>query len=431
MIERYSRKEMAQIWHVEKRFEYMLKVELAVAASQAQLALIPTKANQEIQKKAKFEYQRILEIEQITRHDVIAFVSAVAENIGEAGKYLHYGMTSSDILDTALSLQVRDASVLILKQIDKLSMQLKKQIRKHSKTICAGRTHGIHAEPISFGYKLCGFYQEIFRNRKRLETAFKQFEICKLSGAVGTYANQMQLVEKKVARKLSLKIEDLATQIIPRDRHAEVLNAIAMMGCALERLALEFRHLQRTEVSEVYESFAKSQKGSSAMPHKKNPISAENICGQARLLRSYAHIGLENIALWHERDISHSATERVSFVDAFILLDYCLQRTSDLVERLEVDKERMLVNMDLSNGNLYSSQVLLLMLKKTKTREQAYSIVQSLSHTIKPGEHLKNKLLSSKEAMQYLTKKEVENIFNSTELKKNMQNKIQQILSKK
>lgn len=402
---------MSKIWHSDSRFDYMLRVEKAVAKAQADFGIIPKKDSDNIQKKSKFKVDRILEIEKTTKHDVIAFVSAVAENVGPSGRYIHYGMTSSDVIDTALSLQVQESWKILCTELKNYEKALRQQIVKHGKTLCAGRTHGMHAEPTTFGFKLAGFLQEHLRNSERLKKAIENLAICKLSGAVGTYSSQPEKVEKRVAKYLKLQPENLATQVIPRDRHAEVLNAIALIGGQLERLAVELRHLQRTEVGEVYEGFSKGQKGSSAMPHKKNPISSENITGQARLLRSYALVGLENIALWHERDISHSCTERVSFADAFILVDYCLSRMAGVIRNLQVDKKRMLQNMDLSQGSLFSSHVLLALVEKGIRREEAYKMVQSLAHGLKAGEHLKNKCCEDSNVQKLLGEKKIKDIF--------------------
>lgn len=411
MIQRYSRKEMEEVWTQENKFSCMLEVESCVAEAQAELGMIPKKAAQDIRKKGKFSVTRINTIEKTTRHDVIAFVTNVAENVGSNGRFVHFGMTSSDVLDTALGLQVRDANKVLVASLNRLKKALKSQIRKHKKTLCSGRTHGMHAEPTTFGMKLCGFLAELERDEERLNKAIQQIQICKLSGAVGTYSAQSPRVEKKVASKLKLKTETIATQVIPRDRHAEVLSALAFIGCFLERLSVELRHLQRTEVSEVYEGFKKGQKGSSAMPHKKNPISSENLTGAARMLRSFSSAGLENIALWHERDISHSSVERVFFPDAFILCDYALDRMAGVIEGLVVNKQRMLENMDLSQGQLFSSHVLLVLVKKGLSREEAYKHVQRVSHSLKPGQHLKQQLLEDKQISKLISSKDIGDIF--------------------
>ena len=411
MIDRYSRPAMSKIWSPEARFKKMLEVEIAVAEVQARMRIIPKKAAQDIKAKAKFSVARISEIEQTTKHDVIAFVTNLAEKVGESGKFIHYGMTSSDVLDTALSLQIRDAFEQIHLEILQLEKALLRKIKEHATTLCAGRTHGMHAEPTSFGYKLAGFLAETQRNRRRIEQAKKQIEIVKLSGAVGTYSTQSEELERKVAKELRLTAETIATQVIPRDRHAEVFNSLALLSAGIERLAVELRHLQRTELSEVIEAFTPGQKGSSAMPHKKNPISAENLSGCARLMRSYQMAAMENIALWHERDISHSSVERVIFADAFVLCDYMLSRMSSLISGLYVNKEQMLQNMSLSQGQLFSSHLLLALVEKSFSREQAYAKVQALSHSLKAKEQLKEKALKDPEVLSAVGAKQIEKIF--------------------
>lgn len=411
MIDRYTRPEMGAIWTPESRFRRMLDVEIAVAETQAELGLIPSEAAKLIRKKGAFSVARIDEIEKTTRHDVIAFVSSVAENVGPMGRFVHFGLTSSDVLDTALSLMIRDAGQVIMKTLTRLEDLLKSRAAEFAETLTAGRTHGMHAEPTSFGMKLAGFWAETTRNRERLARALRQIEIAKLSGAVGTYSTQTHLVEDGVCRRLGLTRETVATQVVPRDRHAEVMWALAMIGGGLERLAIELRHLQRTEVGEVVEGFAKGQKGSSAMPHKKNPISAENITGCARLLRAYADAAMEDIALWHERDISHSSVERVVLPDAFILCDYALERAAKLIEGLEVHEERMRANIDLSQGQLFSSHLLLALVDKGLSREDAYARVQKLSHQMKPGSHLEREALADKDVRRLLSEKEIRAVF--------------------
>lgn len=412
MIARYSTELMNNQFALTSRFEYMKKVEIECALVQAEMGLIPKKAAQDIKKKSKFQIERILEIEATTKHDVIAFVSNLAENVGESGRYIHFGLTSSDVLDTAFSLQLCDALDIIIAETGLLKKEINKLAGLHKKTICAGRTHGIFAEITTFGFKLAGFSAELERNITRLKQARETIRICKLSGAVGTSSALPLEFEKMVSDRLGLVVETFATQVIPRDRHAEVLNTLAMLASGFERLAVEFRHLQRSEVSEVCEGFTKGQKGSSAMPHKKNPISAENLTGLARLMRSYAQAGLENIPLWHERDISHSSVERVVFPDAFQLAHYMTLRLKNLVAGLYVDKEAMFANTQKLGGVLYSSHLLLhLVDKKHMTREEAYSLVQRLAHDLKPGEHLKDKILKDKKAAKLFTKNELSEIF--------------------
>ncbi len=428
MIQRYTRPEMGDIWTTENRFEQMRLVEVAVAKAQSELGLIPKLAARDIARKSKFSVERILEIEKVTRHDVIAFVSNMAENVGPSGRFIHYGMTSSDVLDTAMSLIVRDAGRVLLGSVQKLKAALKKKIKLHKDTLCAGRTHGMHAEPTSFGLKLAGFLVELERNEERLFRALKQMEIAKLSGAVGTYSTQGMDVEAKVAKKLKLTPEIVATQVIPRDRHAEVIVSLALLGTGLERLAIELRHLQRTEVSEVVEGFQKGQKGSSAMPHKKNPISAENITGLARLLRGYASAALEDVALWHERDISHSSVERVIFPDAFILTDYATDRMANVIDNLEVDDARMLDNMKLSQGQLFSSHALLVLVDKGLSREDAYKLVQEVSHNLKDSESLEAGLLRHPVVKKYVKPQDLKAIFSGSTHKKAIQKVIGRVL---
>ncbi len=414
MISRYSRPPMAKIWAAENRFQKMLEVEIAVARVEAKHKMIPLKAARAIAKNGKFKVSRIDEIEKVTRHDVIAFVQCVAENVGEAGAYVHFGLTSSDVLDTALALQVREAGVELQKGFDLVDKNLKKLATKHVLTLCPGRTHGMHAEVTSFGVKMAGFVAELHRQRERFDRALEQVAVGKLSGAVGTYTTLPAKIEEEVCAILKLGVEPVATQVIPRDRMAEVFCALAQLGGFIERLALELRHLQRTEVSEAIENFSAGQKGSSAMPHKKNPISAENLTGLARLLRSYALPALENMALWHERDISHSSVERVILPDSFIVADFALQRLAGLLSELFVDKERMLENIKQSRGQLFSSQLLLLLVSKGLTRDEAYAVVQSLSHGLKANENLKDKFIKDARVKKLVKKSDVEAIFKSS-----------------
>jgi adenylosuccinate lyase len=416
MIARYTRSKMGKIWSDENKFAKLLEVETAVAKAQAELKIIPMAAARAIQQKGKFQIARILEIEKTTKHDVIAFVSNVAENVGEHGKYIHYGMTSSDVLDTALSLQVREAGDELEVGFASLKKALEQKITRHAKTLCAGRTHGMHAEVTSFGIKMAGFLAELERAHARYLEALREMMIGKLSGAVGTYSSQDVKVEELVCKKLKLKPETIATQVIPRDRHAALLTSLALVGTFIERLSTELRHLQRTEVGEVTEKFSSGQKGSSAMPHKKNPISAENLTGSARLLRSYALAGLENVALWHERDISHSSVERVIFPDAFILADYALNRLADLVSGLEVNSKRMLENMQQSQGTLFSSLLLLALVRKGLTREEAYKIVQENAHGLKPKENLLASVSRDSRVKELLSKKELQAVFSEKSL---------------
>lgn len=411
MIERYTRPEMGQLWELENRFAKMLEVEIAVAEAQAELGIVPKAAAKAIRAKGRFNVARIAEIEIETKHDVIAFVSNVAENVGDHGRFVHFGMTSSDVLDTAMSLQVREAGMVLQKSLDALEAALVKLAKSEANTLCAGRTHGMFAEPTTFGVKMAGFLAELRRHRRRLTDALDEMMICKLSGAVGTYSSQPPEVEALVAKKLKLRPETVATQVIPRDRHAGLLMALALLGAGFERLAVELRHLQRSEVGEVVEGFQKGQKGSSAMPHKKNPITAENITGLARLLRSYAFASVENVALWHERDISHSSVERVVFPDAFIVADYAVFRLTQLLNGLSIQRERMLENIDRAQGTLFSSHILLALVDKGLSREEAYKVVQKHSHSLRQGEHLRESLLNDPETRKLLKPKELDEIF--------------------
>ena len=413
MIDRYTRQQMGQYWTRDFRFKCLLEVEIAVAKAQAQLGLIPDKAFKTIEAKAQFQVERISEIENQTKHDVIAFVSNLAENVGPWGRYLHYGMTSSDVLDTALSLQVKKAGPVLLSSIGILLENLKKQSLKYWDSLCAGRTHGMFAEPTTFGFKLAGFFAEFSRHKKRLQRALENMAVGKISGAVGTYSFLKPEVEQKVCEFLSLKPETLATQIIPRDRHAELFSVFALIGGGLERLAVELRHLQRSEVDEVCEGFDKGQKGSSAMPHKKNPISSENITGCSRLLRSYCLSAMENMALWHERDISHSSVERVIFPDAFILCDYACDRMAGVIENLEVKKEQMLGNVKKTGGKLFTSHLLLHMIDQDLDREEAYKRIQKVSQSLGVGEDLKEALLKRDETKDYFTSEKLDEIFSA------------------
>ncbi len=429
MIARYTRPEMGELWAQHSRFDFLLKVELAVAQSQSEAGLIPKEAFLDIRNKARFDVERIAQIEEQTKHDVIAFVSNLAENVGPNGRFIHYCLTSSDALDTALSLQILAAGELITNELRQLTQVLATQALKFKDTLCAGRTHGMHAEPTSFGLKLAGFCEELRRNHQRFLDALEQITIGKLSGAVGTYSALSVDVESRALEILKLRPEVIATQVIPRDRHAQVLFALSMIGSGIERLAIELRHLQRTEVAEVSEGFSKGQKGSSAMPHKKNPISAENLTGCARLLRSYLQSAMEDIALWHERDISHSAVERVIFPDAFILTDYCIHRMKNLVLGLEVDSDKMMANMELSQGKLFSSHLLLKLVEKGLLREEAYALVQELS--FQAGEEgLQTLALKNPKVTRLLSAQDLEDVFSGEAHRKAISKQVDRWLSK-
>ncbi|MEE1561590.1 MAG: adenylosuccinate lyase [Alphaproteobacteria bacterium] len=376
MIPRYSRPEMAAIWEPENKFRIWLEIEAHACDAQAELGVIPKEAAQEVWEKGRFEVARIDEIERETKHDVIAFLTNVTEHVGEPARFLHQGMTSSDVLDTCLAVQLAQAGDILLGDLDALLAALKKRALEHKETVCMGRSHGIHAEPTTFGLKLAGFYAEFQRNRRRLKSARHDVASCAISGAVGTFANIDPAVEQHVAEKMGLAVEPISSQVIPRDRHAMFFAVLGVIASSLERLATEIRHLQRSEVGEAEEYFAPGQKGSSAMPHKRNPVLTENLTGLARIVRSAVVPALENVALWHERDISHSSVERMIGPDATVTLDFALARTAQVVDKLVVYPERMRTNLD-SQGGLYNSQrVLLALTQKGMSREDAYACVQ-------------------------------------------------------
>ena len=376
MIERYSRKELKTIWEDYNKYSIWLDIELAAAEAMEKLKIIPKGVVKKVKSKAKINVKRILDIENKVKHDVIAFLTSIAERSGKESRYLHKGMTSSDVLDTCFNLQLKQSGEILLKDIDELLRSIKKQAIKHKFTLCIGRSHGIHAEPITFGLKMLTFYQEFLRNKKRLENSIKEISICAISGAVGTFANVDPRVENYVAKKLKLNVEPVSTQVIPRDRHAQFFSTLGIIASSIERFAIEIRHLQRTEVLEVEEFFGKKQKGSSAMPHKKNPILSENLTGLARLIRSSVVPALENVALWHERDISHSAVERNIGPDSTITLDFALCRLSNVVKNLNIYPKNMMKNLNITNGIFFSQRVLIELTNVGFTREEAYKIVQ-------------------------------------------------------
>ena len=376
MIARYTRPQMGRIWADENRFQKWLDVEIAAAEAEADAKLIPRAAARAIKKKAGIDVERIHEIEKQVKHDVVAFTTSVAEQVGPAARYLHYGLTSYDVVDTALALLVRDSSLLIQDGLRGLGKVLKRRALEFKDTVVVGRTHGIHAEPTTFGLKLAVWYTENRRNIVRLETATDEMCVGKISGAVGTFAHLSPAIERRICRKLGLKAAPVSTQVLQRDRHAYFLTTLAVIAASLEKIAVEIRHLQRTEVREAEEFFSAEQKGSSAMPHKRNPITSEQICGLARLVRSNAQAGLENVALWHERDISHSSVERVILPDSTILVDYMIVKITDVVAKLVVYPERMLENLKLTKGLIFSGQLLLDLAAKGASREDAYHWVQ-------------------------------------------------------
>ncbi|MDZ3836557.1 MAG: adenylosuccinate lyase [Rhodospirillales bacterium] len=376
MIPRYSRPEMAALWEPEARFRIWLEIETLACEAQARMGLVPWEAAEAIRKRGAFEVQRIDEIEAETRHDVIAFLTNVAEHVGPEARFLHQGMTSSDVLDTCLAVQLARASDILLADIDALLAAIERRAFEHKLTPSIGRSHGIHAEPITFGVKLAGYFAEWQRNRARLEAARAEVATCAISGAVGTFANVDPEVEREVADKLGLAVEPVSTQVIARDRHAMFFATLAVLASSVERLATEIRHLQRTEVREAEEYFAPGQKGSSAMPHKRNPVLSENLTGLARVVRSMVVPALENVALWHERDISHSSVERFIGPDATITLDFALARLGGVIEKLVVYPERMQANLDSLGGLVFSQRVLLALTQAGMSREDAYAVVQ-------------------------------------------------------
>jgi adenylosuccinate lyase len=412
MIPRYTNPQMGKIWKEQSRFDYWLRVEKAVSKAQAELGIIPKKASRDIIELAQFDIKKIDEIEEKTHHDVVAFLTNVSSYIGDSSKYLHYGLTSSDIVDTALSLQMLDSAAIIIKKVKNLALTLKKQAVRYKNVVMVGRTHGIHAEPITLGFKFAVWVFEMQRNLERLEQARENIAYGKISGAVGTYANTIPRVEEKVCKTLKLKPSPASTQILQRDRHAQMLSAIAICGATLEKIALEVRGLQKTDIKEIEEPFIKGQKGSSAMPHKRNPILCERICGLARILRSNLIVSLENIALWHERDISHSSAERVIIPDSFILLDYILDKTIFVIENLNVHQGNMMRNLMKYGGIIFSQRVLLELIGKGMLREDAYAVVQDAALKAWDEEgNFKENLLKEKNILKYFTKDELEALF--------------------
>jgi adenylosuccinate lyase len=381
LIERYTLPEMGELWTDTYKLKTWLQVEIAVCEAQAELGYIPAEAVETIKAKANFDPQRVLEIEAEVKHDVIAFLTNVNEYVGEAGRYIHLGMTSSDMLDTALSLQLVASLDVIMTQVEHLSQAIRYQAQQHRDTVMIGRSHGIHAEPITFGFKLAGWLAEVLRHRERLCALHQRIAVGKISGAVGTYANIDPQIEALTCQNLGLEPDAASTQVISRDRHAEFIQALALLAASIERFAVEIRNLQRTDVLEVEEYFSKGQKGSSAMPHKRNPIKSERLTGMARIIRGYAVSALENVALWHERDISHSSVERMMFPDCCTLIHFMLVEATDLIKNLLVYPENMQRNLNLYGGVVFSQRVLLKLVEKGMNREAAYAVVQGCAHT--------------------------------------------------
>ena len=413
MIKRYTREPMGRIWTEENKFHTWLLVETLACEAMGKTGRIPVKSAQNIRKKAHFSVERIEAIEAETKHDVIAFLTNVEETVGPDARYIHLGLTSSDILDTAMAVRLRQASKIILKDCDRLLAVLKKKAMAHKDTVMVGRSHGIHAEPITFGLKLALWYDEMRRNRRRMEQAMETISFGKISGAVGTYANISPKVEAYVCRKLELKPAPVSNQIIQRDRYAEYFATLAIVASTIEKMAVEIRHLQRTEVLEAEEYFSKGQKGSSAMPHKRNPIVSENLSGLARLVRSNASAALNNIALWHERDISHSSVERVIAPDSTILVDYMLNRMTELIRNLVVYPKRMQKNLALTHGLIFSQQVLLALAKQGVGRQTAYRMVQKQAmRAWKENKDFKDLVLNDPDIGNHLKTDEIEELFN-------------------
>ena len=410
MIERYTLPEMANLWSEAYKLKTWLQVEIAVCEAQAELGYIPSEAVEEIKAKADFDPDRVLEIEAVVRHDVIAFLTNVNEYVGDAGRYIHLGLTSSDVLDTALALQLVASLDILLQRLEELIQVIRQKAQEHRHTVMAGRSHGIHAEPITFGFKLAGWLAEVLRHQERLRILHQTIAVGKISGAVGTYANVEPRVEAIACQKLGLKPDTASTQVISRDRHADYVQQLALVAASIERFAVEIRNLQKTDVLEVEEFFAKGQKGSSAMPHKRNPIRSERLTGMARLVRSHAGAALENVALWHERDISHSSVERVILPDACTLTHFMLIEITDLVKNLLVYPENMERNLNSYGGVVFSQKVLLALIDKGSSREEAYAIVQENAHAAwnKPEGNFHDLISKDSRVTQKLSPAEIE-----------------------
>ncbi len=430
MIDRYAYEEMKNIWDLNSKFNYYLNVEIAVCDAYAQLGDFPKCDIEELKKRAKFDLKRIDEIEAEVRHDVIAFLTCVNENLGEYAKYMHVGMTSSDVIDTAFALQIQDSGKIILDDLNKTINSLKKLALEHKDTICIGRSHGIHAEVMTFGVKICSWIDILERQKVNFINALEQIRVGQISGPVGTYSNISPKIEEITCENLGLKPAKISTQIIARDYHAYFMQSLALIASVIEQFAVEIRHLQRTEVLEVEEGFAKGQKGSSAMPHKKNPVLSENLCGLARVVRANSLVALENIPLWHERDISHSSAERIIFPDSLVLVDFMLKRFNGIVENLNVHPENMAKNTDKFGGIVFSQKVLLKLVECGLTREDAYKIVQrnALDAFTNDGDFRAN-LLNDNEVTNLLSLAQIDEIFDKNEFLKNIDTIFERILS--
>ena len=417
MIDRYQTPDMKRIWSDQNKYETWLDVELAVVEILVEDGIVPSESFDVIKQKASFSVERTLEIEETTNHDVIAFLTNLAENIGPHSRYIHMGMTSSDLLDTSMALQCKQAGEVILDKLEEFRSCLRKKAVEYRDTFQIGRSHGVHAEPITFGLKLALWSEEIQRNIDRWKTALDTISTGKISGAVGTYQHLDPSVEDRVCKKLNLEPASVSNQVIQRDRHAYYLNMLAMIGCSIEKISVEIRHMQRTEVLEAEEFFSKGQKGSSAMPHKRNPILTERLTGFARLLRGNAHTAMENVALWHERDISHSSIERVIFPDSTTIVDYMLTKMTKLMNNLLIYPENMQKNINLTNGLIFSQEVLLLLIKKGLTREKSYEIVQRNAMRVWEEKIDFNSLLKTdKEIMEYLSEDEIDKLFDLSKI---------------
>lgn len=430
MIDRYSREEMTKIWDLNSKFQYYLDVEIAVAEAYADMGTFPKDDVEKLKQKATFNVKRIDEIEAEVKHDVIAFLTCVNESLGDLAKYMHVGMTSSDVIDTAFALQIQDSGKIILRDLDETIQSMKDLAKKHKNTICIGRSHGVHAEIMTFGVKICNWIDILERQRANFIHALDEIRVGQISGPVGTYSNISPEIEALTCKKLDLIPARISTQIIARDYHAYFMQSLALIASVIEQFATEIRHLQRTEVLEVEEGFGKKQKGSSAMPHKKNPVLSENLCGLARVVRANSIVALENIPLWHERDISHSSAERIIFPDSLTLVDFMLNRFNGIVKNLVVHEKNMLKNTEKFGGIVFSQKVLLKLVEKGLTREDAYRMVQrnALDAFENDGDFRVN-LVNDKEVTKYLTPVEIDEIFNKEEFLKNINEIYSRILA--
>lgn len=430
MIDRYSREEMTKIWDLNSKFQYYLDVEIAVAEAYADMGTFPKDDVEKLKQKATFNVKRIDEIEAEVKHDVIAFLTCVNESLGDLAKYMHVGMTSSDVIDTAFALQIQDSGKIILRDLDETIQSMKDLAKKHKNTICIGRSHGVHAEIMTFGVKICNWIDILERQRANFIHALDEIRVGQISGPVGTYSNISPEIEALTCKKLDLMPARISTQIIARDYHAYFMQSLALIASVIEQFATEIRHLQRTEVLEVEEGFGKKQKGSSAMPHKKNPVLSENLCGLARVVRANSIVALENIPLWHERDISHSSAERIIFPDSLTLVDFMLNRFNGIVKNLVVHERNMLKNTEKFGGIVFSQKVLLKLVEKGLTREDAYRMVQrnALDAFENDGDFRVN-LVNDKEITKYLNPVEIDEIFNKEEFLKNINEIYSRILA--